>query len=105
PVAFGSLAGYVPDSTGPYVMPFTAVAPIAQPAPVSPVEAKNARPSVAACARAKPLAVCAGPRRPSSAGLSSQRPTEAFTCFAPSGSLAQVWRLVARPQTERSEPK
>src|SRR5438105_12098311 len=101
-VAFGSTAGYSAVGISPYTTPFTGgetgtgrPGTRAQPAPVSPAEAKNVRPSATACDRASPLASWAGPSRPSRAGLSSHRPSDAFTWLGPSGSLAHDWRVVA----------
>ena len=100
----GSIDGYSGPGIGPYWIPFSDTA-TAQPGPVSPAEAKNVRPSIAAWARKAWSARCAAPYRGSRAGLSSQAPSEALTWSGPLGSLTHVPIAPLSSVSARLEPK
>src|SRR5579859_3306227 len=76
-VVLGSIDGYSGTGIGPYWIPFSETA-TEQPKPVSPADAKNVRPSIAACASNAWSARWEGPNSGSVAGVSSQAPSDAL---------------------------
>jgi hypothetical protein len=100
----GSIEGYSGPGIGPYWIPFSDTA-TEHPGPVSPAEAKNVRPSIAAWIRSAWSARWAAPNSGSTAGLSSQAPSEALTWSGPSGSLTHVPIAPLSSVSARLEPK